>query len=581
MRKTKIVCTLGPACDDTGILRQMICAGMDVARFNFSHGTHEEQKARYDRFVALRDELGVPVAAMLDTKGPEIRLGKFKGGKAELLRGSRFVLKMQPCEGDAGMASVTYGNLYRDVAPGGTILLDDGLIELSIESIEGSDICCRVVNGGKISDRKGVNIPNTRFSMPYLSPKDIDDIQFAVDNGFDYIAASFVRTADDVLLIRHELEKRGSDIEIIAKIENEEGVQNIDEILAVSNGIMVARGDMGVEIHFERLPAIQKMMIKKANAQGKSVITATQMLESMIHNPRPTRAEASDVANAVYDGTGAIMLSGETAAGQYPVEAVRTMDTIALAVERDISYARRLRGLTGNSVPNVTNAISYATCTTAHELGAAAIVTVSKSGRTARMISKFRPGVPILCCTDNERVRRRLNLVWGVHPVVIPEVDSTDRLFDLSVQAAIQEGMASDGDMVVLTAGVPLGVSGTSNLLKVEVIGNLLLSGTGLTDRTVSGSVVVCRNEEEVLRLCSEGDIVVAPYTTNKMIPALKKAAGMIVEQGGEDSHSATIALALDIPAVINAANATQMLKSGMPVVLDAARGTVCAAKSK
>ncbi len=579
MRKTKIVCTLGPACDSADTLRQMIQAGMNVARFNFSHGTHEEQKARYDRFVAVREELGVPVAAMLDTKGPEIRLGKFQGGRAELKRGSRFVLKAEPCEGDGGKASISYAGLYRDVTPGGAILLDDGLIELSIESIEGTDIVCRVVNGGKISNNKGVNIPNARFSMPYLSQKDSEDIDFAVDNGFDFIAASFVRSADDVLLIRRQLEKRGSDIEIIAKIENEEGVQNIDEILALSDGIMVARGDMGVEIHFERLPAIQKMIIKKAIAQGKAVITATQMLESMIHNPRPTRAEASDVANAVYDGTGAIMLSGETAAGQYPVEAVRTMDSIALAVESDINYSGRLRARTGDAVPNVTNAISFATCQTADELHAAAIVTVSKSGRTARMISKFRPGVPILCCTCSERVRRRLNLTWGVHPVVIPEVDSTDGLFDRAVQAAIAERMAADGDMVVLTAGVPLGVSGTSNLLKVEVIGNLLISGTGLTGRTVSGSVVTCRNEDEVLRLCSEGDIIVAPYTTNKMIPALKKAAGMIIEQGGLDSHSATLALALDIPTVINATNAMQMLKSGMPVTLDAARGTVCAAK--
>ena len=579
MRKTKIVCTLGPACDDSDALRQMIAAGMDVARFNFSHGTHEEQKARYDRFVAVREEMGVPVAAMLDTKGPEIRLGTFKNGKAELVRGARFVLYADPCEGDEHGASVSYAELYRDVAPGGTILLDDGLIELSIESIEGTDIVCRVVNGGKISNRKGVNIPNARFSMPYLSPKDVADIDFAVDNGFDLIAASFVRTAEGVLLIRQQLERRGSDIEIISKIENEEGVQNIDEILAVSDGIMVARGDMGVEIHFERLPAIQKMMIKKAVAQGKAVITATQMLESMIHNPRPTRAETSDVANAVYDGTGAIMLSGETAAGQYPVEAVRTMNSIALTVEGDINYSGRLRSRTGAAVPNVTNAISFATCQTADELHAAAIITVSKSGRTARMISKFRPGVPILCCTCDERVRRRLNLTWGVHPVVIPEVDSTDGLFDLSVQAAIAEHMASDGDMVVLTAGVPLGVSGTSNLLRVEVIGNLLLSGTGVTGRSVSGSVVVCRNEDEVLRLCSEGDVIVAPYTTNKMLPALKKAAGLIVEQGGMDSHAATVAMALDIPAVINATNATQMLKSGMPVTIDAARGTVCAAK--
>lgn len=578
MRKTKIVCTLGPACDDPAILRRMMEAGMNVARFNFSHGTHEEQQERFDRFDALRRELSLPVAALLDTKGPEIRLKTFANKKVQLEKGQLFTLRRTDEPGDETGCGISYERLYEDVQPGCTILLDDGLIGLTVEKVENTDIVCRVLNGGTVSDRKGVNLPGVRFSMPYLSKKDEEDLLFAVKNDYDYIAASFVRRADDVMQVRRILRQAGSDIQIISKIENAEGLENIDEILAVSDGVMVARGDMGVEIPFDKLPPIQKMMIKKANSQGKIVITATQMLDSMMKNPRPTRAEVSDVANAVYDGTGAVMLSGETAAGLYPVEAVEAMAAIVLSTEENINYQNRLREEAPSAVPSVTSSISYATCTTATSLHCAAIIPVSKSGRTARMISRFRPPVPIICCTNSVRSQRRLSLVWGVCPLVVPEADSTDALFAGAVEAAQKAGLVKNGDMVVLTAGLPLGVSGTTNLLKVEVIGDLLLSGTGVTRKCVTGPVVVCKDAQEALKSVSNGDILAVPYTTNEMMPAIRRLSGLITEQGGLDSHAATSALALDIPAVVGAVNATALLKSGSCVTLDAATGTVCAA---
>ena len=579
MRKTKIVCTLGPACDDPAVLRQMMQAGMNVARFNFSHGTHEEQQQRFDRFDAVRQELGLPVAALLDTKGPEIRLKTFAGGKVQLEKGQLFTLRVTDEPGDQTGCGVSYEQLYRDVKEGSTILLDDGLIAMTVEQIQGTDIVCRVHNGGPVSDRKGVNLPGVRFSMPYLSPRDEQDILFAIRNDYDFIAASFVRRADDVAQIRRLLRKNGSDIEIIAKIENAEGVENIDEILAAADGVMVARGDMGVEIPFEKLPSIQKMMIKKANNLGKIVITATQMLDSMIKNPRPTRAEVSDVANAVYDGTGAIMLSGETAAGQYPVAAVEAMAAIAETTEETIDYNQRLREEAPGPVPNVTSSISYATCTTASSLGCAAIIPVSKTGRTARMISRFRPDVPIVCCTNSVKSQRRLSLVWGVYPLVTDEADSTDALFSGALEAALQSGLIQHGDMVVLTAGLPLGVSGTTNLLKVEVVGGLIVSGTGVTKRCATGPVVICQTAEEALKNIASGDILVTPYTTNEMMPAIRRCAALVTEQGGMDSHAATAALALDLPAVVGAANACALLKQGACVTLEPASGTICPAK--
>ena len=472
MRKTKIVCTLGPATNDPAVVEELIKSGMNVARFNFSHASHEEHKKRFDEFVAVRDRLGFPVATMLDTKGPEVRVRKFREGSVELKQGQTFILTSDDVEGTAERCSITYAGLPNDVKKGTVILIDDGLIELSVESVHGNNIVCRVLNGGKVSDNKGINVPNVRLSIPFLSERDKRDIKFGVETGFDFIAASFVRSARDILDIREFLASLGNtDIKIIAKIENMEGVRNADDILSVSDGLMVARGDLGVEVPLEEIPVIQKDLIKKVYIAGKQVITATQMLDSMIKNPRPTRAEATDVANAIYDGTSAIMLSGETANGLYPVESVRTMARIAERTESDINYIHRFSQRNQDRGSDITNAISHATCTTAHDLGAKAIVTVTKSGRTAREISKFRPLSPIVAFSMSPKVCRQMNLSWGVYPLILGEKASTDELFADAVERAKEAGYVNDGDIVVITAGVPLGVSGTTNLLKVVIAG--------------------------------------------------------------------------------------------------------------
>lgn len=471
-RKTKIVCTLGPSTDKEGILEKLVEEGMDVARFNFSHGSHEEQKERFERLKKAREAAGKPVAALLDTKGPEIRLRNFKEGKVQLKKGQTFILNTEETEGDETQVSITYKELVNDVSMGTTILIDDGLVELCVEKVEGSRIVCRVLNDGVISDKKGVNVPNVDLSMPYISPKDYEDIVFAIEEGFDFIAASFVRSARDVMEIRKIFKEKGCDsIHIISKIENMQGVNNIDEIIDVSDGIMVARGDMGVEIPFEEVPIIQKEIIKKVYNAGKQVITATQMLDSMMKNPRPTRAETTDVANAVFDGTSAIMLSGETAAGAYPVEALQTMVRIAVRTEESIDYRARFRKRDHMEKPDITNAISHATCMTSMDLNAEAIITVTRSGRTARMISKYRPDCPIICFAVTEQVCRQLNLTWGTIPLLLEERDSANELFDASVENAVKKGLIEEGDVVVITAGVPVGVSGTTNLLKVQIAG--------------------------------------------------------------------------------------------------------------
>ena len=480
LRKTKIVCTLGPSTDDENVMRSLIEEGMNVARFNFSHGGHEEQFGRLTMLRKLREEMKRPVAALLDTKGPEIRLKEFASGKVELKNGQTFTLTTEDIVGDESRVAITYKDLPDDVKPGDTILIDDGLIGLEVKKIqkvsgtkadaEGKmpmDIVCTVMNGGMVSNKKGVNVPNVELSMPYISEKDYGDIVFAVENDYDFIAASFVRCADDVLAIRKILEEKGGeDIHIIAKIENMQGVQNIDEIIRVSDGIMVARGDMGVEIPLEDVPVIQKMIIKKVSGAGKVVITATQMMK----HPRPTRAEATDVANAIYDGTSAIMLSGETAAGQYPIEALKTMVRIAVRTECDINYLQRFKDRKNMSSPDVTNAISHATCTMAGDLNAAAILAVSKSGRTARMISKYRPDVPIIGATTEEKVLHQLMLSWGVVPVRCVRQDNTDALFDHAVEVGRTTGLIHPDDIVVITAGIPLGASGTTNMLKVQTV---------------------------------------------------------------------------------------------------------------
>lgn len=467
MRKTKIICTIGPASESEARLRELMLAGMNVARFNFSHGTHEEQQVKYERVLKVRKELGLPVATLLDTKGPEIRLRDFEGGKVELVAGQSFTLTTEELMGTAEKATITYKNLKNDISVGTTILIDDGLIEMTVEEITGPDIVCRVVNGGFVSNHKGVNVPGAILSMPYISDVDRSDIIFGAQLGFEFLAASFARTKEDILEVRKILDEQGSDMKIIAKIENMQGIENLEEILSVSDGVMVARGDMGVEVPLEEVPVLQKKMIKMANAQGKHVITATQMLESMIKNPRPTRAETTDIANAIYDGTTAIMLSGESAAGLYPVEAVKTMARIAECAEKDIDYRSRMMKDTTAEKRDITTAIAYATCSTAMDLDAAAIITVTLSGFTAGAISRFKPACPIIGCAMDGRVSRQLNLFWGVEPLCLKKEEDTEELFKDAVQEAKKAGYVKQGDVVVITAGVPLGIAGKTNMIRV------------------------------------------------------------------------------------------------------------------
>ncbi len=467
MRKTKIICTIGPACEGEDKLRELMLAGMNVARFNFSHGTHEEQKIKFQRVDKVRKELMLPVATLLDTKGPEIRLKDFEKGAVELTAGQSFILTTQEVLGTVERAAITYKNLINDISVGTTILIDDGLIEMVVEEIKEEDILCRVINGGRVSNHKGVNVPGVELSMPYISQIDREDILFGIEMGFDFLAASFTRTKEDILQIREILDAHNSPMKIIAKIENMQGIQNLDEILSVSDGIMVARGDMGVEIPLEEVPVIQKKMIKHANVQGKHVITATQMLESMIHHPRPTRAEATDIANAIYDGTTAIMLSGESAAGLYPIEAVTTMARIAQSAEKDIDYNKRMQKTCSCGEGEITTAIAYATCQTAMDLNATAIITVTLSGYTAESISRFKPKCPIIGCTTSEKVYRQINLLWGVMPLYLRREETTEELFTDAVKEAKDFGYVKEGDIVVITAGVPLGVAGKTNMIRV------------------------------------------------------------------------------------------------------------------
>lgn len=576
MRKTKIICTLGPATEDDKVLRELMKEGMNVARFNFSHGDYEQHKKNLDRVKALREELGLPIAALLDTKGPEIRVKNFKDNKIELKAGQTFTLTTREIEGDETAVAITYENLVNDISIGDRILIDDGLISMRVDRIEDKDIVCTVLNGGPVSNHKGVNVPNVHLSMPYVSEKDKEDIIFGVEQGFDFIAASFVRTAEDILEIRDILSRHNCNfINIIAKIENMQGVENIDEIIRVSDGVMIARGDMGVEIPFEDVPAIQKMIIRKVYNAEKIVITATQMLDSMMHNPRPTRAEATDVANAIYDGTSAIMLSGETAAGMYPVEALKTMVRIAERTEADIDLVKRFNRRESLVNPDITNAIAHATCTTAMDLNATAIVTVTKSGTTARMISKYRPACPIIGCTPYENVWRQLNLSWGVLPLMVDMQMSTDDLFEHAIANAEKKGYVKQGEITVITAGVPLGVSGTTNLIKVHVVGHILVKGRGVNKRKATASLCVGKDEVEIMENFKEGDIVVLPDTSNDIIDELRQASGIIVETEGHNTHAGIVGLSLDIPVILGAANATDILKSGAVVTMDAEKGIV------
>ncbi len=472
MRKTKIVCTIGPATDDDNILREMMQSGMNVARFNFSHGDYATHQQRFEQIVRLREELGLPVATMLDTKGPEVRLRRFEDDKpVEIKDGDTYTLTTQDVPCNAKVGSITFQRLPQDVSPGTRILIDDGAVELVVDKTTRTDIVCTVIHGGRLSNNKGINVPGVRLSMPYLSDADMSDLEFGAKMGYDFIAASFVRSAADINYLRRFTESLGwFDVRIIAKIENIDGVENIDEILETADGIMVARGDMGVEIPFEQIPAIQKQLIQKGFNAGKQVITATQMLESMITHARPTRAEITDVANAIYDGTSSVMLSGETAAGKYPVEVVRTMNLIASTTEGNIDYKHEFDVRKENLNASVAEGIAHAAVTTAHDLNAKAIIAVTKRGQTARLISKYRPAVPILGCTTDEANQRKMNMSWGVTPFVIDEENNTDTLFAKAVAGAKAHGFVAEGDVVIITAGVPLGISGMTNLMKVEIV---------------------------------------------------------------------------------------------------------------
>ena len=578
MRKTKIICTLGPSTDKEGVLRDLIANGMNVARFNFSHGSHEEHLGRLEKLKALREELGKPVAALLDTKGPEIRLKDFKNGVENLVAGQTFTLTTRDVEGTNEICSITYKDLPMDVEPNGTIMLDDGLIKLQIQTVNDTDIVCTVLNSGKIKNKKGVNVPGVHLSMPYMSQRDKDDIIFGIQQGYDFIAASFVRTAQDVYDIRNLLNQYDSNIRIIAKIENREGVNNIDSILAAADAVMVARGDLGVEIDFTELPGIQKTIIDRSFSFGKPIVTATQMLDSMIVNPRPTRAEISDVANAIYDGTSAIMLSGETAAGAYPVEALKTMSAIA---ERTEQEGFHLRGRTMDSNPgkiSVSDATAHAACLTARDVNAAAIVTVSESGTTARLLSKYRPQQPIIACVMREQVQRQLSLSWGITPLMMSLAHSTDELIEMSTALAKENDYLHNGELAVVTAGVPVGVSGTTNMIKIHMVGNCLATGVGVgpeNNDVASGKACVCRTMDEVRAKFKPGMVLVVPSTSNEMLSFVRDAAALVVEEPGLNSHAAIAGKALLKPTVVGAAGATSHIRDGLMVAVDCAHGSV------
>ena len=472
MRKTKIICTMGPAVDNEEMLRALMLTGMDAARFNFSHGTHESHLATLNKVRRIRDELGAAVATILDTKGPEIRIKTFENGPVTLREGDKFTLTTRDVPGDAGIVSVTYADLHKELESGCRVLIDDGLIELTVDEIQGQDIACTVRSGGTLSNNKSINIPGVSIHLPSLTEKDRDDLRFAAEQDFDFVAASFVRKASDVEDIRACLRECGGEhIRIISKIENREGVDNLEEIIAASDGLMVARGDLGVEIPAYEVPILQKRMIKETSMAGKPVITATQMLDSMIRNPRPTRAEVSDVANAVFDGTSCVMLSGETASGKHPVEAVQTMVDTINAAEQATDYWGRFRRFEFTPGRSINDAVTHTCCQTAMDLEADAILTPTQTGHTARMIARFRPACPIVALTTTERARRQLAISWGVQPLLAGYVDSTDRLFSMCVQSALKEGAVQSGQMVVITAGVPIGRAGSTNLIKAQVVG--------------------------------------------------------------------------------------------------------------
>lgn len=578
MRKTKIVCTIGPASESVETLVQLINAGMNVARLNFSHGDFEEHGERIKNIKKASEKTGQTVAILLDTKGPEIRTGKFKDGEIKLGKGDHISITMDEVEGTDSLFSVTYEGLYDDVHVGSKILIDDGLLELKVLSLDEDKrlIHTKALNNGEISNHKGVNVPNVRVNLPGMTEKDAADIAFGIQQGVDFIAASFIRRQSDVLEIRNLLERHNAaDTHIISKIENQEGVEEIDAILEACDGVMVARGDLGVEIPAEDVPLVQKDLISKCNAAGKPVITATQMLDSMQRNPRPTRAEASDVANAIFDGTDAIMLSGETAAGDYPVESVQTMNDIALKTETRLDHRSLLKNLSQKTMMSVTDGISQSVSHTAMNLGVSAIITSTESGHTARMISKYRPQVPIVAVTISDQVNRQLALVWGVHAVKGPKVNTIDDMLEVSVDRGLSTKLFSRGSKVIITAGVPIGESGTTNLMKVHIIGDVIGKGQGIGRKTAYGRAVVADRTEDILNKMTDGAIIVTRGTDREMMPAINRASGLVTEEGGLTSHAAVVGLSLGIPVIVGVQEATKAVKDGEDITIDGSKGDI------
>ncbi|MGG3450766.1 pyruvate kinase [Domibacillus aminovorans] len=581
MQKTKIVCTIGPASESLEMLQSLMEAGMNVARLNFSHGSHEEHGARIQNIRQAAKNTGKSIGILLDTKGPEIRTHDMENGSIEMVSGTNAVISMTEVTGTPERFSITYPGLINDVEPGSSILLDDGLIGLSVTSInhEKGEIAVRVLNSGTLKNKKGVNVPGVSVKLPGITEKDAADILFGVEQDVDFIAASFVRRASDVLDIRQLLEKHNAThIQIIPKIENQEGVDNIDSILEISEGLMVARGDLGVEIPAEEVPIVQKKLIKKCNMLGKPVITATQMLDSMQRNPRPTRAEASDVANAIFDGTDAIMLSGETAAGNYPLEAVQTMQNIAIRAEEELPMKKdipaRRRNNTGRLT--VTDAIGQSVAKIAEALEVRAIIAPTESGHTARMISRYRAKASVIAVTESERISRRLSLAWGVFPVLSPnKVKSTDEMLEMAVARCLEEKLISRSDLVVITAGVPVGESGTTNLMKIHIVGDILVKAQGIGRHSAYGKVVTAKTATEALQKVEQGDILVTYGTDRDMMPAIEKCAAIITEEGGLTSHAAVVGISLGIPVIIDLKDALTKLKDGQEITVDAARGII------
>lgn len=583
MLKTKLVFTIGPASSSEEMIDKLIQTGMSASRHNFSHGDHEEHKIRIELVKKLREKYNKPIAVILDTKGPEIRCGNFKEGTAELKEGSSYIIECgDEISGDENSCSISYKELYQDVTQGVRIMINDGLVALGVERVEGKKIYCSVLNSGIIGSKKNINVIGANVKLPSLTEKDIDDLKFGCEIGVDFIAASFIRKGQDVVAIRRILSHFGGDrIRIISKIENDQGVKNIDEIIKLSDGVMVARGDLGVAIPIDEVPIVQKMIIKKCNKAGKPVITATQMLDSMTYNPRPTRAEASDVANAIFDGTDAVMLSGETANGKYPIEAAQTMARIAHSAENERDYAKSFRKLESIQVTNVANAIAVATCTTALELNASAIITATQSGNTARLVAKYRPGCPIIAATPYKEVALALALNFGVMPIQTKVFKTTDELVEESVGTALKTNYVNKGDLVVIAAGIPVTSSGTTNMIKVHIVGDILVEGKGVGSNPAYGTCKIVSSPEEANDIVETGDILVIKNLDKAYLEVLDKVSGIISEDGGFTSHLAIECIVREIPLITNAENATKILKNGSYITMDTVRGAVISGKSE